>query len=188
MGPAVATLPLQQIEAYWRALRDGRDVPWRSDVDPRGLEPHLDAVFLAERIAPGTARLRIAGAGIGRVIGLEARGLPLSALFRAGARKVLSEAIERCCTGKAPLRLTLHTPLGHLAGYMLLLPLRDDEGRITRLLGGLAPATTLPTSPTRLTIGEILELGGAPRDQSADTDAPTLRPSKVPHLRIVGTP
>ena len=47
---------ISEVQAYWEALRDGRQVPCRSEVDPRGIERALEYTFVLERIAPGVAR------------------------------------------------------------------------------------------------------------------------------------
>ncbi len=60
---------LSQVEAYWEGLRQGRDVPMRSDIDPRGIEDALEYAFILERIAPGLARLRVAGSHLSDVMG-----------------------------------------------------------------------------------------------------------------------
>ncbi|HIC65033.1 MAG TPA: PAS domain-containing protein, partial [Paracoccus sp.] len=46
---------------YWHGLRRGRAIPARSDVEPRGISRALDYAFILERIAPGAARMRLAG-------------------------------------------------------------------------------------------------------------------------------
>ncbi len=39
--PAIA-----QVDAYWEALRNGRLMPERAEVDPRGLECALEYAFI----------------------------------------------------------------------------------------------------------------------------------------------
>lgn len=52
---------LREVEAYWMALADGRLMPKRSEVDPRGMTGSLDRVFLLEKMSPAQARFRVAG-------------------------------------------------------------------------------------------------------------------------------
>jgi len=43
---------IAQVEAYWMALRNGRLMPSRSEIDPRGIANHLSNAFVLEQIAP----------------------------------------------------------------------------------------------------------------------------------------
>ena len=61
LGNGQSLSPLHQAEAYWTAIGGTGTVPRRSDLDPRGLGNILDQTFLLERIAPGLARVRLAG-------------------------------------------------------------------------------------------------------------------------------
>ncbi|WP_120504924.1 PAS domain-containing protein [Sulfitobacter mediterraneus] len=143
--------PIAQVEAYWEALRAGRLLPKRSEVDPRGLETSLENAFILERIAPGIARIRIAGSHLGALMGMEVRGMPLTALLTPDARAILSEKIEEVCQMPAvcTLRLSADDSAGRpaLEARMLLLPLKSDLGDVSRVLGcwvtqgeiGLAP-------------------------------------------------
>ncbi len=71
--------PIRQAEAYWSALRTGSEIPFRSQIDPRGLENILRQTFILERIAPGIARFRLAGGqALNEMAAMEVRGMPLS--------------------------------------------------------------------------------------------------------------
>ncbi|MCB2111761.1 MAG: PAS domain-containing protein, partial [Rhodobacteraceae bacterium] len=62
------------VRAYWEALRAGREVPYRSEIDPRGIESALEHTFVLERIAPRIARFRLAGVHLCDLMGMEVRG------------------------------------------------------------------------------------------------------------------
>jgi|SRR5210317_1227824 len=51
---------LRTLGNYWNNLADGA-VPYRSDLDPRGLSNALRSIVLMERISTGNARFRISG-------------------------------------------------------------------------------------------------------------------------------
>ena len=127
--------------AYWRKVRQGLNVPFRADIDPRGFEPVLGNSFVAERIAPGLARLRIAGNHLTELIGTEVRGMPLSALIDPAQRDVFSHHLVRLFDEPAMVRLSLYSAAGFgapaLTGQILILPLRSDLGDISRALGCL---------------------------------------------------
>ena len=59
----------RKLLAYWSGLQDGRTVPKRADIDPRRIEGLLSDTFILERIAPGLARFRVAGANLAELMG-----------------------------------------------------------------------------------------------------------------------
>ncbi|MGX9354197.1 PAS domain-containing protein [Roseobacteraceae bacterium S113] len=154
-GPTQSN-PHAQIEAYWHALRGTQLVPARSDVDPRGIEMALSFAFVAERIAPGHARMRIAGTHLSDVMGMEVRGMPLSALFEPTSRDRLRAALR--CVFDDPsiykLGLVSEARLGkpRLTASMALFPLRNDMGDISRVLGCFQAEGTLGRAPRRFEI------------------------------------
>ncbi|MDE9449042.1 PAS domain-containing protein [Aliiroseovarius sp. Z3] len=149
--PAIA-----QIEAYWHALRNGRLMPTRGDVDPRGIGENLTYAMILERIAPGHARIRLAGQHISDVLSMEVRGMPLSALFTPDARDEIQEALESVFTTPAEVSLTLRSEsnLFHnkLDAQLILLPLKDIHGNVTRVLGGFQVDGKLGRGPQRFAI------------------------------------
>ena len=118
---------LAVVEDYWDSLRDGRLLPGRDEIDPRALSGALSRAFLVERIAPGQARFRVAGSHLADLVGMEARGMPVSALFEPEARTRLSEALEAVFEAPAVVRMALSSAGGigrpALTGGMVLLPL-----------------------------------------------------------------
>ncbi|NQW14520.1 MAG: PAS domain-containing protein, partial [Rhodobacter sp.] len=52
---------LVEILEYWERLRDGRNAPLRSEVDPRQIENALEHAFILERVQADHVRFRIAG-------------------------------------------------------------------------------------------------------------------------------
>lgn len=146
---------LDDFVAYWQRMRRGADVPRRSDIDPRGIEPLLANAFVAERIAPGLARLRIAGSHLTDLMGMEVRGMPLSAFITPPHRDALSHHLVQLFDQPAMLRLSLASPdAPHLTGEMLILPLRSDLGDISRALGCLVTDGHVRRGPRRLGISD----------------------------------
>ena len=150
---------LHQIETYWHRLRGGRGIPRRSDVDPRQMRGVLDHTLILERIAPGVARVRIAGQHIRAITGQEARGLPLSVLFEAGARDALAGQLERVFSDPAIVSLPIvaEGPTGPVKAELLMLPLLSEQGRVSRALGGISTFGEIKQAPRRLTLarGEV---------------------------------
>ena len=147
---------INQIESYWEALRQGRLVPNRQDIDPRGLTGVLDRAFIVERIAPGLGRFRVAGGHLTDLMGMEVRGMPLSAMFEPDARGDLNDALEAVFAEPATVRLQLRSPRGigraTLRGELILLPLKSDLGDTTRALGGIVMEGSIGRNPRRMVI------------------------------------
>ncbi|MEL6103664.1 MAG: PAS domain-containing protein, partial [Pseudomonadota bacterium] len=103
---------IAQIEGYWDALRGARLMPKRSEIDPRGIESALEFTFVLERIAPGMARLRIAGSHLSDLMGMEVRGMPLTSFVSPGSRRQLSDAMEEVFQRPAVCELRLSAETG----------------------------------------------------------------------------
>lgn len=198
---------LAEVRGYWEALRAGGGLPHRGQIDPRGMAGVLDRVFLAEEIAPGLARLRLAGQVLCGLMGMDVRGMPVSALFDPVARRALEPPLRRVFTGEAAVTIDVaaETGIGRpaLAGRLLLLPLRGFDGRPDMALGCLSLAGETGRTPRRLIVqrwvAEALETGEGPISapysaplpvlhQAAEEPAPfTPAPRERSHLRLVKT-
>lgn len=152
--PAIA-----QIEAYWEALRGDRLTPLRSEVDPRGIDRALENAFILERIAPGVARFRLAGMHLNDLMGMEVRGMPLTAFIAADGRDRISEALEHVFEQPAKARLTLAGESafgrGKAEAEMILLPLRSDLGDVSRAIGCLVSHGISGKPPHRFTVESL---------------------------------
>ena len=190
--------PLQQVEAYWEAMRGGRTVPPRSEIDPRGIETALEFAFIAEQVAPTHARLRIGGTHLCDLMGMEVRGMPLSAMIVPVSRARLAPALEEvfATPARAELSLIAEKRLGKpaLSGRLLLLPLADDFGDVNRALGCFVPGGPIGRAPRRFEIvqADISALADRPRQPTQPQPVAGFgdpragfRPHKVPHLRVV---
>lgn len=167
--PAVET-----VVAHWEALRGRKLAPARSEVDPRILADCLDVLFVAETVAPGVARIRLCGQQFTELLGMEPRGMPLSVLFAPEARNNLATAVRQVSQGvRAVLPLRAEKGFGRpgLDGLLVLMPLADRDGNITRILGVLE------------THGQI---GRAPRKFRLTT--PQKLPQTAPQTALQSTP
>ena len=155
-GRVSAARHVTAIERYWSRVRGRRLVPTRADIDPRGMTGSLSHAFVLERISMGLARFRISGSHLTDLLGLEARGMPISTIFTPGSRETLSDAIACAFDDPSLIRLDLNAEVGFgrppLTGKMTLLPLRSDLGEISRLLGGLEMNEQIGRAPRRLEI------------------------------------
>lgn len=144
---------LRDVEAYWDGLRNGRPVPARADIDPRGMQSALEFAFILERIAPGIARFRLAGMHLTDLMGMEVRGMPLTAMFVPESRAKISAVIEAVCDNPQITTLTLKGERGIGRGSMdaqlLLCPLKSDLGDVNRILGCLQSKGDIGRQPRR---------------------------------------
>jgi hypothetical protein len=179
-----------EVRAYWEGLRLAGSIPARTDLDPRGMKGALDKVFIAQRIAKGIVRIRIAGSALGDLAGMDLRGLPLSCLFQPDARPRLSAVVERVLYAPvaADLQLEALSRLGQSRcdGRLLMLPLLDVDQSRSLVLGCLSldgqvgPARR-PLSICRATEDPLgLVAAATAADFAANPDT-----AKYSHLRLV---
>ncbi|SMR71922.1 PAS domain-containing protein [Aliiroseovarius halocynthiae] len=147
------------VEAYWHGLRNGRLCPTRHEVDPRGMAGALHEAFILEKIAPGLARIRLAGQHLNDILDMEVRGMPISVFFQTEARKELHRALEALFDMPAQVTLSLRTEAGAFRktrdAQMVMLPLRDEDGQITRVLGALQMDGDVKRGPQRFSIQSV---------------------------------
>ena len=160
-GPVRSAPVLAQVEHYWDSLRNGRLVPARAEVHPKGLSGALSDCFILERIAPGLARVRVAGRSVAAILGEEPRGLPFGLLFDRERREEIEPILERVFSGPIVVDLSLTGSgaglTGRIAGEMLLLPLKDDLGAVSRVLGCVKMAGPVARSGAALRIASSTE-------------------------------
>ncbi len=191
---------LARVDAYWNQQRKGRLVPSRSDIDPMGLEGVLGNVFIAERISTGLARFRIAGTHLNNIVGLDVRGMPVSAIFNAPDREKLAQGLESVFDHPATFHLKLESAKsfgrGHLTGEMMFMPLRSDLGEISRALGVVTMTGDVGRTPRRFSILQSDRRGltgyGGPEaaqhrafEEGDNAPSKPLRRTLSQHLRLV---
>lgn len=147
---------ISQVEAYWESLRGARMMPKRSEIDPRGIENALGYTFVLERLAPGIARVRIAGSHLSDLMGMEVRGMPITAFIAPPFRKRMSEALEEVFRRPAVSDIRLASELSqgkpHMEARMLLLPMKSDLGDISRALGCFVAQGEIGRTPRRFDV------------------------------------
>lgn len=199
VGPQAADL--EALHTYWQTLSKGTEVPRRSEIDPRRIGGLLSNAFIAERIAPGVTRLRVAGLHLNALMGMEVRGMPLSSFIEPGARERFAVALVDLFERPARLEIDLRARAGlgrpALTGRLMLWPLRSDLGDVSRALGCLVTQGEIGRASRRFEIAavRVLPFGGAAvpvarplavmpggqRDAACERFAPRERA----HLRVV---
>jgi hypothetical protein len=184
-GPKAPPAQLVRLRAYWDDMRGQDLMPRRSDFAPGAVPDLLDICMLVERIAPGQARIRLAGMHLSDLIGMELRGMPLFTLFTPDCRTRVQPLLERVFAQPSVARFQLEAERGifkpSAGAEMLIMPMRDAEGHPTRALIGLASDATAGRTPRRFALsGYHLELLGP---QIAPVATPPR--SETPNLRLV---
>lgn len=191
--PRDPLVDLAAFEGYWASKCPDGDIPRRSQIDPRGIERLLSNAFVTERIAPGMARLRIAGMHLSDVMGMEVRAMPLSCLIAPADRDRFSEALVELFDRPAKIEMTLEAEGGlgrpALNGRMLLLPLRSDLGDISRALGCLLIQGPIGRTPRRFRISGIetqpIAAEGPSLARKVAPSAAMSHPLERSYLRVV---
>ncbi|MBU2993297.1 PAS domain-containing protein [Octadecabacter sp. 1_MG-2023] len=181
---------LNELETYWASLPRHNGVPLRKDVDPSEMGGLLENSFILERVAPGVARFRVAGRNIGRLIGIEPRGLPITTAFVPQSRGALGLHLEAVFTSPGLMELNLEAPraVGQplLKGKILMLPLRDEHGGVSRALGVLVMSGIRGIGGRRFAICDDAEPRFVPAHglravvSNSTIDKPPHRPSLLP--------
>lgn len=131
-------------------------MPKRSEIDPRGIESALEHTFVLERIAPGMARIRIAGSHLSDLMGMEVRGMPLTSFITPPCRRQINDLLEDVCQRPATCEVRLNAETGvtkpHMDARLLLLPLKSDLGDVSRILGCLVAQGDIGHTPRRFDV------------------------------------
>lgn len=189
---------LRLIRDYWTALcQDSPDcgaLPRRADISPRGIDKALSQAFLVERIAPGIARLRIAGMDLNDLMGMDVRGMPFSCLLEPAAREGFGRMMEEALSGKSVLEADLEAERDGLRpalrAMLMVLPLAAEPDGRRMAFGGLATFGQIGRAPRRFHIARHkLTPHGLHHDAIAEPVAPAFAeaaPSFQPAPRATG--
>lgn len=182
-----------EVHAYWASLKGARRAPLRTELNPCALDAALPWLIVAERIAPGHARLRVAGSMLSNLLGMEVRGMPGTIFIEPESRRTFMDTVERVFTTAAIAEMSLTSAASYgrpkLDGHLTLWPLASTPDTTDRLLGFLYAPGSYGTAPRRFSMG-------TPRFSSdphpamalvASTEAPNEKrpPVRGGHLRVI---
>jgi len=156
--------PLAEIRRYWDDLRAGRLMPLRSEVDPRDMSSFLECCFILDRKTAGDVRFRVAGMALNDIMGMELRGMHLRSMIEPSARAQFSASLEKMFDTPEIQDYQLRSAPAHapaLTARLLILPLRDDKGEVTRAMGCLVTSGIVGIPPRRFTVTCTSLLTGA---------------------------
>ena len=133
---------------YWHRKRGTRSFPRRADIDA------LDLGFMLPRIAltevhetevhedPRRYRLRIVGSWWATLVGFESTGMWLNDWPHANQRKLTVDTYEEIVAARRPLCAVRDAWVDDkmLSYQILLLPLSEDDTRISMIVTGIGPS------------------------------------------------
>ncbi len=132
----------QALFDYWNAMRAGRPAPLRSEIEPGAIRRLLPHVFILERNDKQSYRFRLAGTGLCSVYGMEFRGHNFLSMWQDDCRDSLDKALAEVTTNGniAIVEYTASTNDHREVTFeMILMPLAQENGAITRVLGAALP-------------------------------------------------
>ena len=131
---------------YWSRLRNGRDAPDQTDIDPRAIKRMLPSFFIVEATDASQPTYRLAGTGLCERFGFELRGSSFFAQWEAQSVLALSSLMKQALKLKQPICLSS-------------IGATSDNGMV-ELETILAPVTFGSSEPTRF-VGMVQVLGDA---------------------------
>lgn len=149
---------LDSLKQYWEKLRAGRLAPYRSEIDPRQFEHALENMFILELVDDNVVRVRLAGMRLCELMGMEVRGMSPETFVMQEDRARFGTLVQQVAQTPAVVEIALETvDFRGRSGtaYMLLMPLRNDFGEITRILGCISDHGEDFDAPVRFRITQV---------------------------------
>ncbi len=139
---------LKDLLDIWNALRHGRRMPARPNLDPFAVKSHLGNLFLVDvEREPLRFRYRLVGTKITNAVRRDVTGRYFEDIYTGRLLESMIEVQSWVVNERAPLRIFSRTGHPHTRVYAydgLLLPLSADSETVNMVLGELlfTPAKT----------------------------------------------
>ncbi|MEM0977801.1 MAG: PAS domain-containing protein [Pseudomonadota bacterium] len=129
---------LQRVHSGWRQACGAAQLPMRSALDPRDFGADVGAIWVAERRSSDDFRFRVSGHVVGRIMGMEMRGMPAVSIIEPEDRQAMSELLITSCAQRMVAHVCLQSDHGtpHQS-TLLLMPMLGPTGKVDRILGAL---------------------------------------------------
>lgn len=185
---------------YWSRLRNGRDVPDQTDIDPRAIKRMLSHVFILDAINPSRPIYRLAGTGLCERYGMELKGTGFLANWEGQSGLALNSLLKQAIKTRQPVCLSsigATADCGMVELETILAPISFDGGEpvrfvgLTQVLSDMALLAGRPIAFQRLVASQLVR-------EDEPLSAMTLPPPpppvqmhrnhghpKAPHLRLV---
>lgn len=186
--PAEQRNILETLEADWRRMAGNQFTLESGRLNPAEMHEALPHTFLLNRTGPGLARIRVAGQRLHDLLGMDPRGMSLGVFFDDDSRPEIAEMMETAVSLPAILSVPLiaKRSFGRAApAEILMLPMRDSDGDVTRVLGAIVTSYKWNGRVARLSIDREQELrcerlvGAFPDRRRNRRDAPQTREDQI---------
>ena len=138
---------------YWSRIRNGRDVPDQTDLDPRAVKRMLAHIFILDAVNPGRPVYRLAGTALCERFGMELKGTGFLAQWEGQSGAALGLLLKQAIRTRQPVCLSsigATADCGMVELETILAPISFNGGEPTRFLG----MTQILT--------DVMQLGGRP--------------------------
>jgi hypothetical protein len=182
---------------YWSRLRQGREVPDQTDIDPRAIKRLLSYTFILDCEKPGRPFYRLAGTALCERFGFELKGTSFLGHWEARSGLALSSLMRQALKLRQPICLSSIAATadnGMVELETVLTPVSFNGGEPTRFFGMVqmlsdpAPLLGRSIAYERLVSSQLIqEADPLPNyDQNQPPPPPPLRTHpKAPYLRLV---
>jgi len=185
---------------YWSRLRNGRDVPDQTDIDPRAIKRMLSHVFILDVINPARPVYRLAGTGLCERFGMELKGTGFLAHWEGQSGLALNSLLKQALKTCQPVCLSsigATADCGMVELETILAPISFDGGEpvrfvgLTQVLSDMALLAGRPIAFQRLVASQLVREDEPLSPMALPPPPPpvqvhrNLGHPKAPHLRLV---
>lgn len=183
---------------YWSRIRNGRDVPDQTDLDPRAVKRMLAHIFILDAVNPGRPIYRLAGTALCERFGMELKGTGFLAQWEGQSSAALGLLLKQALRTRQPVCLSsigATADCGMVELETILAPISFNSGEPTRFLGMTQVLTDVmqlggrPIAFQRLIASQLVrEEEPVPVFTQQPPPPPAQIPrnhSRAPHLRLV---
>lgn len=186
---------------YWSRLRQGRDVPDQTDIDPRAIKRLLSYTFILDCENPARPVYRLAGTALCERFGFELKGTSFLAHWESQSGLALSSLLRQALKQRQPVCLSSVAATadnGMVELETVLTPVSFNGGAANRFFGMVqmlsdpTPLLGHAIAYERLVGSQLIHEADSlpPYDQNRPPPPPPPPPSlrahpKAPYLRLV---
>ncbi len=161
---------LRLLLAHWLAMRGSAHAPPRTAIDPTAIGPILASIWMCDfQAATGRFRMRLAGEDVNRLYGRNVGQCYFEDIIAPGMLDDVMRRYRRVIEEPAILRCAGHIYLASgrsEIGERLVLPLLDESGAMTHLIGA-------SVYRLRLAVADVPIL----RESMVETFTPLMQPA-----------
>jgi len=127
---------------YWNALRAGRTMPARADIDPTAIPSLLPYIIMYDVAAGGAYPIRLVGEEVVGFVGRNATGNPAGAMMPARSAEMMVKILDAVTAERAPKfrggKAHWHPDKTYRDFEACFLPLSANGETVNIVLGGIS--------------------------------------------------